>query len=389
MESMPEMSTNHAPFALRTFLSPLRRIVLFVLACSLAPSAFESVSHSNYAQVTSTPLFSHSDSLPIATGAFRITGVSDLRRISVDNSRMLGSTSLGPFQERSWLWSNEPVDGELRRQLDLWFPDTQGSKAVPVRIEISSFETWTIPTTNPAAAKATVRLRVISVTNNWRGLEVEASLVREGPNKPENQTALLRSCMRKALREILDQDWSRMPPVAKVGERGPEPDSWTDPLRLSGTRPQSVSRTLLHLSQTIGQSGYGTSLRAVFYHEPESERNAEFWAGVRFRDPNAPGYKAWVAEVMGGKGYQQRLGTGSIVMVSSMAMLFGIEKFQETGHAKNFWKYVGVEMREGGRWEPEGFAGISGEVGAHGAIRVPSSLQFFDFGFYMEIGQRF
>lgn len=383
------MPMNPTPQPKLPFLSRLRLVVELVLVLGLTLHAFQNTARSNYAQVTSTPLYSRADSLPIATGAFRITGVTDHRKISTDNSRMLGSTSLGPFQERSWLWSDEPVDGELRRQLDLWFPDSQGSKAVPVRIEISSFETWTIPTTNPAAAKATIRLRVISVTNSWRGMEIEASLVREGPNKPENQTALLRSCLRKALREILDQDWSKMPPVAKVGERGPDPDPWTDPLRLSGTRPQSVSRTLVHLSQTIGQSGYGTSIRAIFYHEPETERNSEFWAGVRFRDPDAPGYTAWVAEVMGGKGYQQRLGKGSVVMVSSLAMLFGIEKFQEAGHAKNFWKYVGVEMREGGRWEPEGFSGISGEVGAHGAIRIPSSLQFFDFGFYMEIGQRF
>ncbi|MEN9355746.1 MAG: hypothetical protein RL318_3071 [Fibrobacterota bacterium] len=351
--------------------------------------ALESVSHSNYAQVKSTALYSRADSLPVVGKTFRVVSVKDLRQISIDNSRMLGSTSSGPFQERTWLWADEAVDQDVKRQLDLWFPDSGAAKLTEIRIEIASFETWTVPTTNPASAKALVRLRVISVENNWRGMQVEASLVREGPNTPENQAALLRSCLRNALFYIIGQDWSNMPPLPKVGERGPEPDSWTNALRLSGNRPQSVSRTLVHASQTIGQSGYGTSIRAIFYHEPETDLNPEFWAGVRLRDPDVDGYDAWVAEVMGGKGYQKRLGATSIVMVSTFGMLFGIEKFQEEGHSKDFWKYVGFETRSGGRWEPEGFKGISGEVGAHGAIRIPSTLQFFDFGFYIEIGNRF
>lgn len=383
---MPDRSQCPAP---KPLALKLRLWCLALLSCAGLASALESVSHSNYAQVTSTPLFDRTDSVPLIANAFKVVNVTDLRQISVDNSRMLGSTSLGPFQERSWMWSDEPVDQEIMRQLERWLPDTGSPKVVPIRIEVISFETWTIPTTNPAAAKATVRFRVISVDNNWRGLQVEASLVREGPNKPENQTALLRACMRKAMTGIIGQNWSQMPPLVKVGERGPEPDPWTSALRLSGVRPQSVSRTLVHVGQTIGQAGYGTSIRAIFYHEPETDRNPEFWAGVRFRDPDVDGYSAWVAEVMGGKGYQNRLGSTSIVMVSTLGFLFGIEKFQEQGHAKDYWKYVGLDMRQGGRWEPEGFSGLSGEVGAHGAIRIPSTLQFFDFGFYMEIGQRF
>jgi hypothetical protein len=370
------------------------RLVRFALAmgaAALAPNidAMESVSHSNYAQVVSTPLFDKTDSLPIPGQQLHIVSVSDERQISADNSRMLGSTSMGPFQERAWLWSDEPVDQEIKRIFDLWFPDSESNKAIPVRIELASFETWTVPTTNPAAAKATVRLRVISAQNNWHGYQVEASLVREGPNKPENQTALLRACLRKAIREAMTLDWQHAMPLAKVGERGPEPDPWTDPLRMSGSRIQSVSRTLVHLGQTVGQSGYGTSLRAVFYHEPETGVNPEFWAGIRLRDPDEPGYTAWVAEVMGGKAYQTRLGSTSVVSVSTFGMLFGIEKFQQDGHAPDSWKYIGFDMRQGGRWEPEGFAGLSAEVGAQGAIRVPSTLQFFDLGFYMEVGQRF
>jgi len=326
----------------------------------------------------------------VSRGKFRFLSVTDMRQLSRDNSRLLGSSSAGPSQERSWLWANDPVDQEVKRQLDLWFPPSSSDSVIGLRVEIASFESWTIPTTNPAAARALVRLRVVSADKKWRGKLVEASLVREGPNLPANQAALLRTCLRTALQGILDQDWNNMPPLAGIGEVGSDPDPWTNALKTSGVKPQSVSRTLIHASQTIGESGYGTGVRAIFYHEPETGLNPEFWVGVRIRDPDMDGYSdVWVGEVEGGKGYQKRLGSTDVVMVSTTGIIFGIEKFKEDGHKPSFWKYVGLDLRTGGRYEPEGFSGLSAEAGAHGAIRIPSTLQFLDFGFYVELGHRF
>jgi len=378
-------TSQRKPFGHLSLVTVLMALVLG----SGTSQASESTAHSNYAPVNSAPLFDKTDTLPIATKDFRVVNVTDLRKISKDNSRLIGAASIGPFQERSWLWSDEPVDQEVSKLMKLWFPDTSSNPAIPIRIELASFESWTIPTTNPAAARAMVRLRVISVNQNWRGVLVEASQVREGPNTPANQMALLRACLRKALGGILNQDWQRMPPLTGVGEVGQDPDVWTNPLKLSGNNHQSVSRTLIHGSQTIGQSGYGTGIRAVFYHEPETGRNPEFWAGVRIRDPDVSGYQTWVGEVHGGKGYQHRMGSTSVVSVSTFGMIFGIEKFQDEAGTKDYWKYIGMEVRSGGRWEPEGFSGLSGEVGAHAALRIPSTLQFFDFGFYVEAGHRF
>ena len=361
-----------------------------LLVAAVLAQAVEEGGKSNYAQVFSTSLYSRDDSMVVSRGKFRFLSVTDMRQLSRDNSRLLGSSSAGPSQERSWLWANDPVDQEVKRQLDLWFPPSSSDSVIGLRVEIASCESWTVPTTNPAAAKALVRLRVVSADKKWRGKLIEASLVREGPNTPANQATLLRTCLRTALQGILDQDWNNMPPLAGIGETGPDPDPWTNALKTSGVKPQSVSRTLIHASQTIGESGYGTGVRAIFYHEPETGLNPEFWVGVRIRDPGMDSYSdVWVGEVEGGKGYQKRLGSTDIVMVSTTGVIFGIEKFKEDGHKPSFWKYVGLDLRTGGRYEPEGFSGLSAEAGAHGAIRIPSTLQFLDFGFYVELGHRF
>ena len=72
--------------------------VLMALALGSGTSqAIESTAHSNYAQVNSAPLFDKTDTLPIATKDFRVVNVTDLRKISKDNSRLIGAASIGLY----------------------------------------------------------------------------------------------------------------------------------------------------------------------------------------------------------------------------------------------------------------------------------------------------
>ena len=348
------------------------------------------LAHAELAPVASIALFNREDSTLMAgSGKFHIGHVADLRRLSRDNPRLLGAGSVGPFEKQTWLWSDEPVDESVAKQLRRWFPDTGAAGATPLQIEITSFETWSVRTTTPSASKAVVRMRVLVGDPSLHGVSVEYSTLREGPCIPDSQAALLRTCLRKAMEQFLQSDWAHSPPVVGVGMLGPDPDPWTNALKPASVRPAPMSRTLIHISETIGMAGQGFGLRTIFYHEPERGQNPEFWLNVRLRDPQDPGYTAWVGEVSGGKGYQYRLGATQIVMSEQMGIIVGMEKFHDDKGESGHWKYVGFEMRSGGRWEPEGFEGLSGEAGVHGALRIPSSLQVFDFGFYFEAGWRF
>jgi hypothetical protein len=345
--------------------------------------------HAEVAPVASVPLFNREDSLILASGKFRIAHVVDLRRLGRENPRMLGAGSVGPFGKQTWIWADNAVDESVAKQLRRWFPDSGSAKAIPLDIEITSFECWSVRTTNPHSSKAVVRLRVLVGDPSLHGLAVENSSVREGPCIPDSQAGQLRTCLRKAMEQFLQEDWAHSPPVNDVGMPGPDPDPWTNALKPSTVRPAPMSRTLVHVSETMGMAGQGFGMRMIFYHEPQAGQNPEFWLNVRLRDPQEPNYTSWVGEVSGGKGYQYRMGESQIVMAEQMGIVIGMEKFRYNGGKLDHWKYVGFEIRSGGRWEPEGFEGLSGEAGIHGALRVPSTLQVFDFGFYVEAGWRF
>ncbi|MEN9352824.1 MAG: hypothetical protein RL318_149 [Fibrobacterota bacterium] len=377
------------------------------------------------------------DSVRLAPGVLKITSVKDLRVLGKNNVRLLGSTAVGVFQERMVLWSSDPVDLSVENLLKRWFPAAEPvktesvklavvpdsakglvkdstvkaladttrkdtAKALPmasVRVEILSFETWSVPTTNPAKARAKVRLRILADEENWQGkiAEVEAGADRDGLNTPEDQAELLRLSLRKAMLAFLDQDWRRAQPLESKGEPGPEPDVWTDALKRATDKPSAATRTLAHLDLTWGVAGFGFSGRGAVYYEPEEDWNKEYWAALRLRDPRLDGAKqteAWVGEVGGGLGWQRRLGANESpwVLVNAAGGLLGVERFTEiskTGKGREGGVYVGIEGRSGGRYEPAGTPGISGEAGLQAALRFPSSIQTFDIGFYLDAGWRF
>jgi len=427
----------------------MRGFIFFLLAaCSL--------------QAANAPVYSvklyQEDSLLLAPGTIRVLGVTDLRRLGKQNPRLLGSSSVGVFQERVWLWASDPVDLSVKNQLRRWFPktlpkvvavrsdsaalagtdsvkkvpldsgasvpsaklaaqdsaaadslenlverlpkDTSAGAVLPIRVEILSFETWSIPTGNPAAVKARVRLRILAAASNWHGkiAELEAGADREGPNTPENQVELLRLSLRKAMLAFLEQDWRHATPLASFSEPGPVPDPWTDALKRTGESTTSALRTLVHAGAAYGVAGYGFSLRAVSYHEPEEDWNTEYWAALRFRDVQADAAKygsTWVGEVAAGLGWQRRLGanTSQFVVSNAVGGIFGNERYSDST-TRNGWRresaiYVGAEGRSAIRYEPEGFQGLSAELGATAALRLPSELQVFDIGAYFEWGWRF
>jgi len=414
------------------------------------------------AQAANVPVYSikvyKEDSVMLAPGVLKITGVQDLRVLGKGNPRLLGSTAVGVFQERMSLWASDPVDLTVTNLLRRWFPatlpksdtvkvaapvdssrkdttkvvsdssknttkamaklandtvktpavaklsaDTAKSVALPmasVRIEILSFESWSIPTTNPAKARARVRLRILADEENWRGkiAEVEAGADRDGLNTPDDQAELLRLSLRKAMLGFLEQDWRRAQPLESKGETGPAPDVWTDALKRASDQPGSALRTLAHLSMTFGASGYGFAGRGVVYYEPEDYWNQEYWATLRLRDPGLEDggkySEPWVGEIGGGLGWQRRLGANGSpwVLVNTAGGLIGYERFTERsslGTKRDGGLYVGVEGRCGGRYEPAGTTGLSAEAGGQAALRLPSSIQVFDIGFYLEAGWRF
>lgn len=407
------------------------------------------VAMAGLAQAANVPVYSikvyKEDSVMLAPGVLKITGVQDLRVLGKGNPRLLGSTAVGVFQERMSLWASDPVDLTVTNLLRRWFPaslpksdtvkvavavdslhkdttkavakpvkdstklaaaDTAKSVALPmaaVRIEILSFESWSIPTTNPAKARARVRLRILADEESWRGkiAEVEAGADRDGLNTPEDQAELLRLSLRKAMLGFLEQDWRRAQPLESKGETGPVPDVWTDALKRASDQPGSALRTLAHLSMTFGAAGYGFAGRGVVYYEPEDYWNQEYWATLRLRDPGLEDggkySQPWVGEIGGGLGWQRRLGANGSpwVLVNTAGGLIGYERFtQRAGAAgldskRDGGLYVGAEGRCGGRYEPAGTTGLSAEAGGQAALRLPSSIQVFDIGFYLEAGWRF
>jgi hypothetical protein len=429
----------------------MRGFIIFLLAaCSL---------HAANAPVYSVKLYKE-DSILLAPGVLRVLGVTDLRQLGKQNPRLLGSSSVGVFQERVWLWSSDPVDLSVKNQLRRWFPkelpksvttkfdsavpaksdsaaravsdssatalptkaalpvqdsatadslenlveqlpkDTTAGKVLPIRVEILSFETWSIPTANPAAVKARVRLRILAAASDWQGkiAEVEAGADREGPNTPEDQVELLRLSLRKAMLAFMEQNWRHAQPLASFAEPGPTPDPWTDALKRTGEAMPSSMRTLVHAGAAYGLAGYGFSLRAVSYHEPEEDWNSEYWAALRFRDVKADSLKygsTWVGEVVAGIGWQRRLGanTSSFVVSNGVGGIFGNERYSDST-TRNGWRresayYIGAEGRSAIRYEPVGSQGLSAELGAHASLRLPSELQVFDIGAYLEWGWRF
>jgi len=411
------------------------------------------------AQAANVPVYSikvyKEDSVILAPGVLRITGVQDLRVLGKGNPRLLGSTAVGVFQERMSLWSSDPVDLTVSNLLRRWFPaslpksdtvkvaavvdssrkdtvkavagsakdsaklaaDTAKAVAKPsadsakvaalpmasVRIEILSFESWSIPTTNPAKARARVRLRILADEENWQGkiAEVEAGADRDGLNTPDDQAELLRLSLRKAMLGFLEQDWRRAQPLESKGEAGPAPDVWTDALKRASDQPGSATRTLAHLSLSLGAAGYGFAGRGVVYYEPEDYWNQEYWATLRLRDPGLEDggkySEPWVGEIGGGLGWQRRLGANGSpwVLVNTAGGLIGYERFTERSNAAGLSSkrdgglYVGAEGRCGGRYEPAGTTGLSAEAGGQAALRLPSSIQVFDIGLYLEAGWRF
>lgn len=386
------------------------------------------------------------DSVVLAPATLRITKVEDLRVLGKGNPRLLGSTAVGVFQERMHLWSSDPVDLSVSNLLRRWFPeslpksdtvklarpdslakDTAKPKAVAipdtvravltdsvkaaagsalplasVRIEILSFESWAIPTSNPAKARARVRLRIVADEEGRKGriAEVEAGADRDGLNTPENQAELLRLSLRKAMLAFLGQEWRTAIPLDSTGTLGPAPDPWTDALKRASDQAGSATRTLAHLALSYGAAGYGFGARGITYYEPAEESwNKEYWATLRLRDPGLDAgdkhSSPWVGEVGGGMGWQRRLGAdGSpFVLVNGAGALLGVERFdvteKTTGTRRDGGLYVGAEGRSALRYEPAGMPGLSGEAGVLATLRLPSSIQVFDLGFTLEAGWRF
>lgn len=383
------------------------------------------------------------DSVLLAPATLRITGVKDLRVLGRENPRLLGSTAVGVFQERMHLWSSDPVDLSVSNLLRRWFPETlpksdtvqlsrpdslsrdtartpvptdsartmltdsvKKDTAKPVlplaavRIEILSFESWAIPTTNPAKARARVRLRIVADEEGRKGriAEVEAGADRDGLNTPEDQAELLRLSLRKAMLSFLGQEWRTAIPLDSTGMLGPEPDPWTDAVKRPSDRPGSGTRTLVHLALSYGVAGYSFGARGAVYYEPEELWNKEYWAAVRLRDPRLEAGEEnsspWVGEVGGGLGWQRRLGAGGspFVLVNAAGGLLGVERYDHrttSGMRREGGLYVGAEGRSALRYEPAGMPGLSGEAGVLATLRLPSGIQVFDLGLTFDAGWRF
>jgi len=367
----------------------MRFFPLLLLAAGIATAA--------NAPITTVGIY-RDDSLLLARGAVRIVQVVDHRVLGKSEPRLLGSASVGVFQERMWLQSTEPVASSVQRLLVHWLPDSAKDTAIRrVRVEILSFESWTVPTTNPAKASARVRLRFMSDDSAHPGklAEAEAGADRDGPNSPEDQAELLRLSLRKAVLAFLGQGWKNAQPILDSSS-APAPDPWTDALKRSGPDAGSALRTLAHGSIGIGLGGYDFGVRGIAYHEPETGWNSEYWAALRLRDPSMGVF--WsdsrfsdptVFELAGGLGWQRRLGAEESPWVAACEAggIFGNEWHADHGDRKN-GPYFGIEGRAGGRWEPVSTTGFSGEAGLQTALRF-NTIQIFNLGVYLEGGWRF
>jgi len=343
---------------------------------------------------TAVALSDTADTSRIAV-SWRVQEVRDLRKLAARDSRLLGTWSPLPFEERTALRTGAPVADEVRDLLRRWSPVDTG---LPVRIDLLSFETWSDPVPGPDPVHALVHLRVVSLDPKRPGLLLEPRAKGEEKlaTRAADQVVLLKGLLRDAV--VLVKPPFR--PSQDTGSAASEPSKWADPA--STPAPPGGKRGLgqiLSGEAVAGWGGIGAGVRYTQFLEPATlEWTPEYWGGFQLRGPwNSDKYDdVWAGEIQGGMAWHRRLdaGASSFVFVGSAGGLLGIEGSRPVhddgtvGDRKTF-VVIGAEGRALLRWQPTGQLGLSWSAGPQLTLRVPSRLGWFDPALVGEVGWRF
>lgn len=332
--------------------------------------------------------------------ALRVVEVRDLRRMASISPLAIGVSTVGVFEERMPLQTRLPVAQEVQAVYRKWL---RGSEAgLPVRIELLSLESWSVPTDGPDPFYARAKLRVVSVDSTRPGLllEPEAKSERKGLTSSADQAQMLASCLRDAL-SMVRADMQPVP--GEFTKASPDFDPWADPRR--GGARDTLGLRLQHAVSLLVSPSLNSIQMGLRYEQHLAGQTGwatGYWGGFQVRGPwtNSDIASVWAGEFAGGKSWWRRLddGRSRFSMVSSLGGMIGFERFQrvykntagaDSSGAADWWIHPGAEGRAGLRWSASEGSGWQFEAGAVAAARVPSEMGWFDPGLYGAAGWRF
>lgn len=368
---------------------PIQRASLLLAA--LAASSFAA----DTLRVSAVSLADTADTSRIHV-SWKVREVRDLRTLAADDSRLLGTCSPLPFEDRTPIRTVRPVAEEVRAYLDRVLVS---DSALPVRIDLLSFETWTDPVPGPDPAKARVMLRVVSLDSAAPGLLLEPRAQGERKIAPRvsDQTALLTGLLRDALAMVRPP----LRPSPDTGSSAPVHDRWADPANspVAATGQRAQLRQIVSGGLVAALSGVGIEARYVQYLEPgRAAWTPEYWGAAllhgAWNDEDWGG--VWAGELSGGMGWHRRLdaGASSWTVVGTLGGVVGFESSRPVrdddsrGDRKTF-PQIGVLGGGALRWQPTTAPGLDFEAGPRLVLRVPSRIGWFDPAFAARAGWRF
>jgi hypothetical protein len=332
--------------------------------------------------------------------AVRVVEVRDLRRLATLSPQAIGVSTVGVFEERIPLQTVLPVAQEVQALCNKWLKSTE--RALPVRVELLSFESWSVPTDGPDPFYAVAKLRVVSVDSVRPGLllEPEAKSERKGLTSATDQARMLASCLRDAL-AMVRADMKPVP--GETPKAIPSFDPWADP-RKGGARDTLGLRLQHSVSLLVSPAWESIQMGLRYEQHLAGQTGWErgYWGGLQVRGPwtDSKVSSVWAGEIAGGESWWRRLddGRSRFSTVFSVGGLFGFERFHrvyqradgtDSAGAGDWWIHPGAEGRAGLRWSESEGSGWLFEGGAFAAVRIPSTLGWFDPGLYGMAGWRF
>lgn len=326
----------------------------------------------------------------------RVVEVRDLRRMASISPEGIGVSTIGVFEERVPLRSEHPVSKEVETLCKKWLRPAE--KAIPVRLELLSFESWPVPADGPDPFYALARIRVVSVDSSRPGLllEPQAKSERKGVTGSSDQAVMLASCLRDVLSTIRPD--MKPVPTQEAG-MAPPIDAWADPRR--GGERDTLGLRLQHSVSLVVAPAWNSIQMGLRYEQciaGQAGWTRGYWGAIQVRGPwsDTDLKNVWAGDLLGGQFWWRRLddGRSKWSTVSSAGGLFGFERFQrmhgpDTVGARDWWIHPGLEGRTGLRWSEPTKSGWVFEGGLVATVRIPSSLRWLDPGVYGSAGWRF
>jgi len=352
-----------------------------------------------HAQPIQVPLEIPGDSATVVS-AIRVVEVRDLRRLASLSPQAIGVSTVGVFEERIPLQTPLPVAQEVQSLCRKWLKPTD--QALPVRVELLSFESWSVPTDGPDPFYAVAKLRVVSVDSARPGLllEPEAKSERKGLTTSADQAQMLASCLRDAL-FMVRADMKPVP--GELPKSTPIFDPWADPRR--GGARDTLGLRLQHSVSLLVSPAWESIQMGLRYEQHLAGQTGweqGYWGGLQVRGPWTSSKLAnvWAGEIAGGQSWWRRLDDGRSHFSTGFSAggLFGFEQFHrvykrydgtDSSGVGDWWIHPGAEGRAGLRWSESEGSGWLFESGAVAMVRIPSTLGWFDSGLYGTAGWRF